>query len=572
LNRLEDRTTPVLIASQLFPPAPPPPPAAVSGEIVVVPPPGDVQAPPVNGIGGGETPGPIVTPPGDVGGGIVTPPGSPELPNKVLICHHTSSATNPVVMIEVSINAVPAHYNQGDVIGLTLDQAKLVLGADVNPDQLLPPGLTRAEMLAQCLAMENGDTGNGGDEQPLLPEKVLVCHRTSSAKNPYVMIEVSINAVKSHFDGHNDFIGFTDAQAALYAEQTGITIPADMRFTPSFDLRHDSDFCVEMAREMGLLDNVNPGHRTEHLSLSAVGSNSGGSPEIRVRDTETGEDVFRFNAFDNSFNGGTRVAVADVDRDGIPDIIVGAGPGGGPHIKVFSGATGDVMSGPLGSFFAFDSDFRGGVFVAAGDINGDRHADVMVSADEGGGPHVKVFDGVTGGLLFNSFVYDSSFRGGVRIAAGDVNGDGLADIITSAGTGGGPHIKVFSGEDGALLQNFMAASGSFRSGAFVASGDVDGDGLADIIVGEGAGGSPLVKVFRGTNLALINSFMAFAQDFRGGVSVGAADVDGDGISDIVTGAGPGGGPHVKVFRGTDLAVLASDFAFDPSFRGGVFVG
>ena len=81
-----------------------------------------------------------------------------------------------------------------------------------------------------------------------------------------------------------------------------------------------------------------------------------------------------------------------------------------------------------------------------------------------------------------------------------------------------------------------------------------------------------MKVFRGTNLALITSFMAFSQDFRGGVSVGAADVDGDGKADIITGAGPGGGPHVKVFKGTDLSVLESDFAFDPSFRGGVFVG
>ena len=63
----------------------------------------------------------------------------------------------------------------------------------------------------------------------------------------------------------------------------------------------------------------------------------------------------------------------------------------------------------------------------------------------------------------------------------------------------------------------------------------------------GPGGGPHVKVFSGTTGALIASFMAFAPQFLGGVSVGAADFTGDGKSDLAVGAGPGGGPHVKVF-------------------------
>jgi len=203
------------------------------------------------------------------------------------------------------------------------------------------------------------------------------------------------------------------------------------------------------------------------MSLSAVGADAGGAPVVHVIDNSTGQVRFSFNAFDSAFGGGVRVALGDVDGDRIPDIVVGAGPGGGPHVEVFSGATGQIIDSPVGSFMAFDAGFGGGVYVAAGDVNGDGRADVIVGADSGGGPHVKVFSGADGSLLFNEFVYDAAFTGGVRVAAGDVNGDGFADIITGPGEGGGPHVKVFSGVDNSLFRNWMAFRQDFRGGIFV---------------------------------------------------------------------------------------------------------
>src|SRR5262249_55633731 len=122
------------------------------------------------------------------------------------------------------------------------------------------------------------------------------------------------------------------------------------------------------------------------------------------------------------------------------------------------------------------------------------------------------------------------------------------------------------------LRSFFAYAPQFTAGVFVAAGDVNGDGKADIITGVGPGGGPHVKVFDGTNLTELRSFFAFDPLFTGGVRVAAADVNGDGKADIVAGAGPGGGPHVRVFSGTNLAELKSFFAFDIGFAGGVFVG
>src|SRR5262249_2903501 len=164
----------------------------------------------------------------------------------------------------------------------------------------------------------------------------------------------------------------------------------------------------------------------------------------------------------------------------------------------------------LMSFMAFDPAFRGGVYVAAADVNGDCSADIIVGAGAGGGPQVKVFSGKDGSLLMSFMAYDVNFHGGVTVAAGDVNGDGKADVITGAGPGGGPHVEVFSGATGGLLESFMAYDPAFRGGVYVAAGDLNGDGSADIITGPGAGGGPNVRAFNGRTGALMGNFLAYS--------------------------------------------------------------
>jgi hypothetical protein len=119
---------------------------------------------------------------------------------------------------------------------------------------------------------------------------------------------------------------------------------------------------------------------------------------------------------------------------------------------VFSGKGG----AELRSFFGFEPSFKGGVYVAAGDVNGDGRADIVVAGGPGGGPHVKVFSGADGKILHSFDAFAASFKGGVRVATGDVNGDGRADVVAGAGPGGGPHVRAFSGVDGSPLAAFDA--------------------------------------------------------------------------------------------------------------------
>ncbi|MGH9268888.1 MAG: hypothetical protein ACRD0D_12030, partial [Acidimicrobiales bacterium] len=153
-----------------------------------------------------------------------------------------------------------------------------------------------------------------------------------------------------------------------------------------------------------------------------------------------------------------------------------------------------------------------------------------------------------------------------RVAAGFVTPDNRADIITGAGPGGGPHVKVFDGNTGGELGGLLAYGG-FTGGVYVASGDLNGDRLADIITGPGPGGGPHVKAFSGLNGAEMRSFFAYDAGFTGGVFVGGGDVTGDGRADIIAGAGPGGGPHVRVFDGASAAEARSFFAYDGGTAG-----
>ena len=197
-------------------------------------------------------------------------------------------------------------------------------------------------------------------------------------------------------------------------------------------------------------------------------------------------------------------------------------------------------------------------------------------------PLIEEVDATTGALNLSVNVYNARFLGGVRVATGDFTGDGFPDVVVAPGAavahgaGHGPRIEVLDGKTGAVIDgplgSFLAFAPSVR-GVFVAAADVNGDGRTDVIaVAETASGA-MVRVFSGVDGKILSQFEVPGAAFASGLTVAAADLTGDGKADVVVGSGSTS--RVRVYdamSGTLIAgPLGSFDAFGKSYRGGVYV-
>ena len=285
---------------------------------------------------------------------------------------------------------------------------------------------------------------------------------------------------------------------------------------------------------------------------------------VRITDENGKINGEEFLSYGESFRGGANISSGDIDGDGIDEIITGAGFGGGPHVRIF-----DSGGNVKGQFFAYNPGFRGGASVAVCDMDGDGIDEIITGAGQGGGPHVRVFD-ANGKVKGQFFAYAHNFSGGVNVACGDIDGDGINEIITGPGQGGGPHVRMFRAS-GEVIGQFFAFESGFRGGVKVALGNVveEVKNKAEIIAVPGKGYKPQVKIFD-NRAKLLSQFTAYGDNFLGGMTVASGDVNNDGLAEIITGAGQGGTPHVRVFN-RNGSMLGSFYAFEEGFSGGVNV-
>ncbi|MBX9585054.1 MAG: VCBS repeat-containing protein, partial [Gemmataceae bacterium] len=292
------------------------------------------------------------------------------------------------------------------------------------------------------------------------------------------------------------------------------------------------------------------------------------------------------NPFPAGGGAAVRSATGDVDGDGVPDTVLVTGPGAPLRFAVVSGADHATVLVPPKAPFAGSEGFAGGGFTAAADLDGDGKAEFAVTPDEGGGPRVTVFSLVSGSPTQRANFFgidDPAFRGGARAALGDVNRDGVPDLVVAAGFLGGPRAVVFDGRTllggqtpTKLVGDFFAFPGTdavtLRNGAFVAVGDLDGDGYGELIFGGGPGGAPRVFALSGQlmsagNVAgaqaspVSNFFVAGNTADRGGTRVAARDIDGDGKADLIVGSGQNAPARVRAYLGKDITSAAEPLTF-----------
>ncbi len=280
---------------------------------------------------------------------------------------------------------------------------------------------------------------------------------------------------------------------------------------------------------------------------------------------------------------GVRVAAGDIDADGCEEIITAPGPGPDPWVRVWDALVGPCITSTSGifvraQFLAYAEGFEGGVYLSAGNIDTSTAADeIITGAGAGGGPHVRVLrlSGTSAVEVAGFMAYETTFTGGVRVGAGNMDSDTADEVLTAPGSGYAPRVRTWN-YPVALVGEFDAYSG-YNAGVFVAGGNLSTGSPADeIVTGTDQGGAPLARGFAnasGLPLSPAGGFWAYDPAFLGGVRVGAGNVSQastDTAHEIITGAGPGGGPHVRVWKTAGTEVLGF-MAYDPAFTGGVFV-
>jgi hypothetical protein len=287
---------------------------------------------------------------------------------------------------------------------------------------------------------------------------------------------------------HNDAGGLNAGRAYVYSGQTGDMIYA-------FTGEAAGDYFGYSVASAG---DVN-GDGFDDLIVGAYRNDAGGywAGRAYVFSGQTGDTIYIFAGAAGDHFGYSVASAGDVNSDSFADLIVGAhgndaGGNNAGRAYVFSGQTGDTIYAFTGEA-AYD---RFGYSVASvGDANSDGFDDIIVGAygnDAGGynAGQAYIFSGQTGALLYTFTGEATGDWFGVSVAsAGEVNGDGFADLIVGApwndaGDTNAGRAYVFSGQTGDTIYTFTSEVANEGFGYQVSSaGDMNGDGFADLFVG-----------------------------------------------------------------------------------------
>lgn len=336
----------------------------------------------------------------------------------------------------------------------------------------------------------------------------------------------------------------------------------DINFKNLFYLGELGSGRLNIAEAINALDPIAPdnnGQKELNDALIYTLQQSGNVSRISGR-IKSGEEVTSFDLPANLQNPSW--AITDIDNDGALEAVVGNGEDQLPVVSIYNVLTGELER----SFEAFPSQFTGGVSLAIGDLDNNGAKEIITAPQSRGGPQIRIFDNI-GNLKGQFFADDKTLVSGYNVSVADSNGDGKEEIVFSQNRSNST-VKIFDFR-GVLVNSFVAIHPAYGEGINLAAGDINGDNRAEIIVSSRTDNEPLVKIFD-INGAEQKEFFAYSRYFRGGVNLGLGDINQDGRFDIITGAGSGGGPHVRIFN-YEAELLGQFFAGSENFQGGVTV-
>ncbi len=248
---------------------------------------------------------------------------------------------------------------------------------------------------------------------------------------------------------------------------------------------------------------------------------------------------------------------------------------GGAHFQYFNN-----KGTALTSFFAYDSDLKHGFHSQWLDIDGDNEQELAVVPTSGVNGNVKVFE-TDGTQIGNVFPFGKSYKKGVSLAVGDIDGNGAQELITAPQGNKRAVVKIYHYKNGDVKKkdSFRAYTPDYTSGVNVTTGDLNNDGDDEIIIGAREQKAKL-KVYRWLSKKGEARYWFGAKPFQdhddaaNGLSLATGDVDFDGDDDIIVGSWAGGGtlqvlsyqPGKKRLRTT-----VEHHAFSRFYTGGVYI-
>jgi hypothetical protein len=268
----------------------------------------------------------------------------------------------------------------------------------------------------------------------------------------------------------------------------------------------------------------------------------------------------------NATGGGLRLAAGDVDGDGLDEIVAGLDRGGAGWFAVLDDAAhGHALLRWRQVQWPAYNTANGEIWPAVGDLDGDGRAEIVAGLGPGGSGWFEVFDDAAAGFAHVAWrqvawpAYATLATSVVRPSIGNVDGVGASEIILGLGAGSSGWIEIVNGDatgynHRAWLQVAWPTYTSANGATFPAAGDVDGDGRAEIVVGLGTGSSGWIQVYDDANSShahvrwLQISWAAYNQG-SGETHPAVGDTDDDDAEEIVVGLGAytGQGGWFQVF-------------------------